>query len=235
MARILILAQRSELFAFVEYILSQQGDFVRVVHDPTRASSRITVFLPDLIIVDAASSASGPLKRWVGIRNRHAMRRTPILILGSAPEAGAGGISPMERITYLERPLRPASLITRVLELLGSKVVDEPKPKLQIVVADLVIDPASCRVTRSGRPLSVSLTEFRLLYYLASRPNTICGRDRLRDLVSGSPHSVRAVDVYIRHLRKKIEQDPKKPQFIRGVRGQGYQFQVPTESSSTLL
>jgi two-component system alkaline phosphatase synthesis response regulator PhoP len=233
MARILILAQPSELFAFVEYILSQQGDFVRVVHDPTRASSRITYFLPDLIIVDAASSASGPLRRWVRIRNRHAMRRTPILILGSASEAGASGISPMERITYLERPLRPASLITRVRELLGSKLVDEPK--LQIVVADLVIDPASCRVTRSGRPLSVSLTEFRLLYYLASRPNTICGRDRLRDLVSGSPHSVRAVDVYIRHLRKKIEQDPTKPQFIRGVRGQGYQFQVPTESSSTLL
>jgi DNA-binding response OmpR family regulator len=230
MARIIILAQPSELFSFIEHALNQEGDFVRVVHDPAYAGSRINALLPDIIIVDAASPASATLEQYVRIRNRHAIRRTPILILGSAAQAGACGMSATEGITYLERPLQPASLITRVRVLLGSKVVDESKS--QIVVADLVIAPASYQVTRSGRSLSVTLTEFRLLYYLASHPNTVCRRDRLRDLVSGSPPT--AVYVHIRHLREKIEQDPKRPRLIRTVYKQGYRFHVPAESSSTL-
>jgi DNA-binding response OmpR family regulator len=135
MARIIILAQPNELFSFVEHALNQEGDFVRVVQDPAHAASRINALLPDLIIVDAASWASATPEQYVRIRNRHAIRRTPILILGSPADASASGVSEMEGITYLERPLQPVSLITRVRALLGSKIVDESKS--QIVVADL--------------------------------------------------------------------------------------------------
>ena len=123
MARIIILAQPTELFSFVEYVLSQEGYFVCVGHDPMRAGSRISALLPDLIIVDPVSSVATP-ELYARIRNRRAIRLMPILILGSEAEASACGNSATEGISYLEPPLHPAPLIARVRALLASNVVD---------------------------------------------------------------------------------------------------------------
>ena len=90
-----------------------------------------------------------------------------------------------------------------------------------------MIDPSSYRVTRSGEPISLSTLEFRLLYYLASRPNRVFGRDRLLDAIWGTDRFVtpRSVDVYIRRLREKVEADPQHPLHLKTVRGAGYLFE----------
>jgi two-component system phosphate regulon response regulator PhoB len=230
MARIVILAQPSELIAFVEHALTQEGYFVRCVHDPALWASKINGLLPDLIILDSASSPWPTQELWVRIRNRPTAEPRLILIFGSA--TAVGGISAIEGDAFLARPLQPRALMASVRTLLGSKVVDESKSK--IVVADLEIDPESYQVIQSGRPLSLTSTEFRLLYYLASHPNTVCRRDQLLRVISGNPYVVlREVDAYMRRMRKKIEQDPKKPRLIHSVRGQGYRFHIQAEISST--
>jgi len=83
-------------------------------------------------------------------------------------------------------------------------------------------------VSRDGEPVEVTALEFRLLHYLASRPNRIFSRDQLLDAVWGREHFVtpRSVDVYIRRLREKIEANPVEPVFLKTKRGAGYLFET---------
>ena len=92
----------------------------------------------------------------------------------------------------------------------------------------LLIDPAAYRVAREGKPLTLSTLEFRLLYYLAARPNRVFTRDQLLDAVWGTDRFVtpRSVDVYVRRLREKIEADPENPAHLKTVRGAGYLFET---------
>ncbi len=76
--------------------------------------------------------------------------------------------------------------------------------------------------------MPLSTLEFRLLYYLASRPNRVFSRDQLLDAVWGNDRFVtpRSVDVYIMRLREKIEDNPQRPAFVKTVRGAGYLFET---------
>jgi two-component system phosphate regulon response regulator PhoB len=91
----------------------------------------------------------------------------------------------------------------------------------------LKIDPSSYRVARDGKPATLSTLEFRLLYFLATRPNRVFTRDQLLDAVWGTERFVtpRSVDVYIRRLREKVEVDADRPVFLKTVRGAGYMFE----------
>jgi len=95
-------------------------------------------------------------------------------------------------------------------------------------IGRLAIDPASYRVSHGGKPVPLSTLEFRLLYYLASRPNRVFTRDQLLDAVWGTDRFVtpRSVDVYVRRLREKIESDPENPLHLKTVRGAGYLFET---------
>jgi two-component system phosphate regulon response regulator PhoB len=79
--------------------------------------------------------------------------------------------------------------------------------------------------------VALSTLEFRLLYYLARRPDRVFTRDQLLDAVWGTDRFVtpRSVDVYIRRLREKIEADPEKPEYLKTVRGAGYIFDARGE------
>ena len=98
-----------------------------------------------------------------------------------------------------------------------------------IEVGKLAIDPSSYRATRAGKPLSLTTREFRLLYFLAARPNRVFTRDQLLDAVWGAERFVtpRSVDVYMRHLREQVEVDPENPIFLKTLRGVGYLFEAP--------
>jgi two-component system phosphate regulon response regulator PhoB len=95
-----------------------------------------------------------------------------------------------------------------------------------------MIDPSSYRVTHDSRPVTLSTLEFRLLYYLATRPNRVFTRDQLLDAVWGTERFVtpRSVDVYIRRLREKVETDADHPAFLKTVRGAGYMFESAAPS-----
>jgi len=128
---------------------------------------------------------------------------------------------------YVTKPFSPRELVARVKALLRRT---EPPGESQetVKVGQLVIAPASYSVTRAGKPVSLTTLEFRLLYFLAARPNKVFSRDQLLDAVWGSERFVtpRSVDVYIRRLREKIEADPENPVYLKTVRGAGYLFEI---------
>ena len=83
------------------------------------------------------------------------------------------------------------------------------------------------RVERAGAPVSLTPTEYRLLRHLVTHPDQVFSRDSLLEIVWGYDSSVdsqRTVDVHIRHLREKLEQEPAAPRWLLTVRGTGYMF-----------
>src|SRR5712691_7307209 len=128
---------------------------------------------------------------------------------------------------YVTKPFSPRELLARVKALLRRAEPPSDAPRT-IEIGKLAIDPASYRVSDSGKPVPLSTLEFRLLYYLASRPNRVFTRDQLLDAVWGTDRFVtpRSVDVYVRRLREKIESDPENPLFLKTVRGAGYLFET---------
>jgi DNA-binding response OmpR family regulator len=233
MGRIFILAKPGELSEFMGYVLTKEGHHVRLLHDFDLLLSKLTALVPDLVIIDAASlpSTINDLKLLVRHRRAHRLRT---LVLedadGKHPTIKADG--------YLRRPLNPSSLINRVEVLVAKESVSNSAgdhPLGQITVADLVIDLNSLQVTRSGRRLSLSLSEFRLLCYLASNPNTVFRRHHLLKVaLENQATRPRTVDSLVRHLRQQIEEDPRKPRLIHSVRAQGYTFRISSEPSPTI-
>ncbi len=82
-------------------------------------------------------------------------------------------------------------------------------------------------LTVRGKPVDVTATEFRLLHFLGSHPGRVFTRDQVLDSVWRETSFVtpRSVDVYVRRLREKIEEDPENPKYLKTVRGAGYKFE----------
>jgi two-component system phosphate regulon response regulator PhoB len=204
MNRIIILAQPNELFEFVGHALKREGYQVRLLAEPEPSVSSISKSRPDVLIVDAENSLSTAEDYCLRLRYCLTLQGLRILIVRPESEPATDSVSTLGHDAYVDRPLHPESLIARVRALLETKGVAHPTD--EIVVRDLVIDPNSFRVTRGGSVLSLTLSEFRLLYYMAAHPHVVCRRDRLLNVVWGnSDVNPRTVDVFVRRLRQKIE------------------------------
>src|SRR5439155_5022034 len=99
-------------------------------------------------------------------------------------------------------------------------------PEEQIVSHGLRIDRAPREVEAHGRPVQLTYVEFELLRTLASHAGRVYTREQLlQALWGGSDYrEPRTIDVHVRHLREKLERDPREPEFILTVRGVGYRF-----------
>jgi DNA-binding response OmpR family regulator len=125
---------------------------------------------------------------------------------------------------YVTKPFSIVELVARVRALLrraGGTITGRA-----LELRHLSIDPARRAVEREGRPLPLTTLEFDLLYFLASRPGWVYSREALMEHVWGSDRLVddRSIDSLVSRVRRKLEPDPSKPQFIETVWGAGYRF-----------
>lgn len=128
---------------------------------------------------------------------------------------------------YLAKPFSPRELEVRVEALLrrgGSKVDREDADRIQ--VGELVIDKRRHEVLRAGNKVDLTPLEFQILDLLASEPGRAWSRNSLLDQVWSTDYEgyQRNIDPHINRLRKKIEPDPKNPQYVLTVRGVGYKL-----------
>jgi two-component system phosphate regulon response regulator PhoB len=188
---------------------------------------------PDVLLLDLMLPKLSGLDVCKEVRRDPALNRLPILMLTARGEE-ADRVLGLElgADDYVTKPFSPRELVARVKALVRRA---EPAPEIErpIEAGPLRIDPASYRVTRNGRQVTLSTLEFRLLYFLASRPNRVYTRDQLLDAVWGTDRFVtpRSVDVYVRRLREKIEAEPESPAFLKTVRGAGYLFETAAKGA----
>lgn len=129
---------------------------------------------------------------------------------------------------YLTKPYRLRELIARIRSLLRRAYGEFASTEADILYAgDLTIDRTRATVTRQGRSLNLTPTEFRLLVFLAQHPGQVFSRGQLIENVWGSDadfYDDKTVSVHVRRLREKIEADPSDPGLILTVPGIGYRL-----------
>lgn len=131
---------------------------------------------------------------------------------------------------YVVKPYSLRELVSRIRALLRRAYGElaSPTDDDRIRFGTIEIDMENLQVYRSGEQVALTPTEFRLLRYLVIHPNRPFSRGALIDAVWGYSSGIgseRTVDVHIRHLRQKLEDDPSDPRWILTMRGFGYKFQ----------
>ena len=128
---------------------------------------------------------------------------------------------------YLVKPVSPRELVARVKALEGRKEREENKDTLVFDKGHLKIYLQERMVKINNEIINLTPNEFDLLYELASSPGRVFTREQLIEAVMGIDFDGfdRTIDVHIKNLRKKIEEDTKSPKYIKTVTGIGYKFE----------
>ncbi len=127
----------------------------------------------------------------------------------------------MGAVNYVAKPFRARELLSRIrVALRRASTVDS-----RIRFGDVVVDTAAAKVEKRGSEVALSALEYKLLLYFAASKGKLVTRENLRDAIwdsAGEYISDNALNVYIKRLREKIEDDPAEPFLIQTVRGLGY-------------
>jgi DNA-binding response OmpR family regulator len=130
---------------------------------------------------------------------------------------------------YVTKPFSPRELVMRIKAVLRRAAPAASEDEKPLVFGDVWLEPTSRSVRRGDVPLSLTVKEFDLLWFLAAHPRQVFSRTQLLDQIWGYEFygDESTVTVHIRRLREKIEPDPSHPVYIQTVWGIGYKFEVP--------
>lgn len=232
MKRVLVVEDDPDIVELLRYNLQKEGFGVAASEDGEAGLKALRSETPDVLILDLMLPKLSGLEVCKEVRRDSALEKVPIIMLTARGEESDRVIGlELGADDYVTKPFSIREMVARVKALLRrtERTADnELTPSGETLhLGGLAIDPSSFAVSRDGEPVELTALEFRLLHYLASRPNRIFSRDQLLDAVWGTERFVtpRSVDVYIRRLREKIEADPVKPVFLKTKRGAGYLFE----------
>jgi len=221
--RILIVEDDRSIRTIVEYALRDAGFQVVSVGRGDEALESVAHDRADLVILDLMLPGVDGLEVCKRIR---AERSTPIIILSARGEEldKVLGLE-LGADDYVTKPFSPRELVSRVKANLRRARL-EPDRDEMLRFGDLEIDPVARTVNRAGDEVPLTFSEFEILAKLAGSPRRVFTREELMNhLWDGNFYGdLRSVDVHVRHLRQKIEDDPSNPALIRTVRGVGYAF-----------
>ncbi|MBK9142696.1 MAG: response regulator transcription factor [Candidatus Melainabacteria bacterium] len=224
MKKILIVDDEVDIANSIQYVLTQEGFSTLLAHDGLRAMDVIDKERPDLVILDLMMPGIDGYE--VCRRVRSVDKKTPIVML-TARTSEIDTVVGLElgANDYVAKPVRLRELVARVKAHLRETPDSKPDPA-GIKLGELFIDTDSRTVRVEDRQVDLTFKEFELLLALARQPNRVFSRDQLFSQVWGSDFlgESRTVDVHIRYLREKLEENPSQPRHILTVRGVGYRL-----------
>ncbi|MGI9304388.1 MAG: response regulator transcription factor [Gammaproteobacteria bacterium] len=229
--RLLLVEDDSRIVEFLRRGLQAEGYELDVAVDGPRGlelgeSAAYAVIILDIML-------PGLSGREVCRRLRETGITTPILML-TALDAIDDKVAGLRTGAddYLPKPFAFAELLARVGALLRRRGRYEPYG-VTLKVGELILNRATREVKRGDRTIELTPKEFALLEYLMSNPNTVLSRTQILEAAWGadSDPMTNVVDVYIRHLRRKIDAGQAQP-LIHTLRGFGYKLLAPGEQRS---
>ena len=220
MAKILVVDDEASIVTMLAYNLKKEGYDVVTAEDGEVALEKFESEKPDLLLLDIMMPKMDGYEVCRKIREKS---NVPIIMLTArADEVDKVVGLEMGADDYVTKPFGNRELIARVKANLRrsdiAPVTNNEKDGNNQVYGDLNIDFDRYEVTKRGEVINLTLREFELLTFLATQTPTIFTRENLLEKVWGYEYfgDVRAVDVTIRRLREKIEDDPSKPKYIVG-------------------
>jgi DNA-binding response OmpR family regulator len=223
--RILLVDDEQSIQTLLSFPLRRDGYHVTSALDGREALERFAEARFDLVILDLM------LPKLDGVEVCRQLRRhsqVPIIMLtakGSETDKVAG--LEVGADDYITKPFSMREFRSRVKAALRrSRMVGKPPADEAIDHGELTIDSGRRMVTLREQEVNVTYVEFEILSALARSPGRVLSRETLLEHVWGDSEyrDPRTVDVHIRHLREKLEGDPKEPEFLFTVRGVGYRF-----------
>jgi DNA-binding response OmpR family regulator len=224
-ARILLVDDEQALQTLLTYPLRKDGYDVVPARDGREALDRFSTERFDLVVLDIMLPKLDGVEVCRRLRSRS---QVPIIMLTAKDDEIDKVIGlEMGADDYITKPFSVREFRSRVkaalrrAEMLRGVAREEP-----IVSGELRIDFERRAVEMRGEPVRLTYVEFEILAALAASPGRVFTREALLEQVWGDSafRDPRTVDVHIRHLREKLERDPKQPEYLFTVRGVGYRF-----------
>jgi two-component system phosphate regulon response regulator PhoB len=223
---IIVLEDDSDIGNLVRHHLELAGFNVRLCASGDEVLPLARKHSPALFLLDIMVPGHSGFEVCRDIRENRGLARVPIIFLTAraGEEDRVRGLD-LGADDYITKPFGTRELTARVRAVL--RRFEQPLTT-SITTADFQLNSDSMTLIVRGAPTDVTATEFRLLHFLASHPGRVYSRDQVLDAVWRDLSFVtpRSVDVYIRRLREKIEQDPEDPRYLKTVRGTGYKFEA---------
>ncbi|HEC2154142.1 MULTISPECIES: response regulator transcription factor [Staphylococcus intermedius group] len=230
--RVLVVDDEQSIVTLLKYNLEQSGYVVEVAQDGEEALQKEKETKPDLIVLDVMLPKKDGIEVCKTIRSDK--NQVPILML-TAKDDEFDRVLGLElgADDYMTKPFSPREVVARVKAILRrSSLVDHVRQEEEdedIVIGSIRIRPDFFEVYRNDELLELTPKEFELLLYLVERQGRVITREHMLNSVWNYEFAgdSRIVDVHISHLRDKLEENPKQPQFIKTVRGLGYKLERP--------
>ena len=231
--KILVVDDEKHISDIVKFNLDKEGYDVVTAYDGEEALKKVEAESPDLILLDLMLPKIDGLEVARKIRKEN---DTPIIML-TAKDSEIDKVLGLElgADDYVTKPFSNRELVARVKANLrrtassnaASNEEDEANKELE--VGDLTIHPDAYTVSKRGENIELTHREFELLHYLARHLGQVMTREHLLQTVWGYDYfgDVRTVDVTVRRLREKIEDNPSHPEWLVTRRGVGYYLRNP--------
>jgi two-component system, OmpR family, KDP operon response regulator KdpE len=221
---ILVIDDEPQILRALKTILTAKGFRVSTAGRGEEGLAMATALEPDLIILDLS------LPDMDGIEVTRRLRewsQAPVIIL-SVRDRERDKVAALDKGAddYLTKPFGIEELLARIRVALRHATHAKSSPNVKISAGPIEIDLANHRVTHGGEEVKLTATEFNLLAYLAENSGRVLTHQMILTNVwdPADRDHVEYLRVYIRQLRKKLEDDPEQPQYIINEPGVGYRF-----------
>ena len=221
--RILVIDDDNDILEFIRYNLAREGYRVTCVTNGEQALVRAMTEEYDLLLLDLLLPGKDGLSVLRELKQTK-KKSPPVIIISAKGEDSeiATGLQ-AGADDYITKPFNIRIMLVKIKKILRGRNHANDQSADMITVRDIGINPSTYQVFIEGTEIPVSITEFKILHFLATRPGRILSRRQIISHVHGSDHAItdRSVDVHIASLRKKLG---AAGEYIETVRSEGYRF-----------
>jgi len=219
---ILVVDDDDRLRALIAKYLREHDFAVSVAPDAKTARTLLGLFAFDLMVLDIMMPGETGLELTETLGDN----APPILMLSARTEVDdrVAGLE-VGADDYLVKPFEPRELVLRIRAVMRRAAAAPVKQSREVTFGEFAFDLDSAQLKRHGQAVYLTSAEAALLKALAENAGVPVARDALSRILGLDPGNERGVDVQVTRLRRKIEPEGARPQFVQTVRGEGYQLQ----------